>query len=310
MSDGGRQEAVTDEIVNYMREMISSGQWAVGSKIPSENQLRAILNVSRTSLRSAIMQLSALNILKAKQGIGTFVIAPLHDEAIFEESGKNMAAKREIVQLLEFLKIVAPTTIYLEMLKFNKCFKGLERQLHAIVDEQSQLAYLDQSLFLQSCFNFHVTIFNAIVNEFVKNSVLEAIARLQKALLSLQPTISSQVILTLHRKIIQAIETEDAKLARRSMKKLYNYLTSHDYLRNISHRLERANEGRGVNTDSNGSNSIESVTTESFSNMPRQVGTMAMASNAEAVAAASAASEELNNRQQASTRQWIESYND
>ena len=47
MSDGERQrqDAVTDEIVQYMRGMISSGQWPVGSKIPSENQLRTTLNV-------------------------------------------------------------------------------------------------------------------------------------------------------------------------------------------------------------------------------------------------------------------------
>lgn len=238
MSDGERQrqDAVTDEIVQYMRGMISSGQWPVGSKIPSENQLRSTLNVSRTSLRSAIMQLAALNILKAKQGIGTFVIAPMHDEAIFEEAGKNMAAKKEIVQLLEFLKIVAPTAIYVEMRKFNKCFKGLERQLHADLEAQRQLAYQDQAQFMKACFNFHTLIFSAIMNEFVKDSVLEAIKRLQSALAALQPTMSSQVILTLHRTLIQAIEKEDAKLARRVLKKLYTYLTSHDYLRNLGYR--------------------------------------------------------------------------
>lgn len=231
-----RQDAVTNEIVHYMRRMISTGEWPVGSKIPSENQLRATLNVSRTSLRSAIMQLAALNVLKAKQGIGTFVISTLHDEAIFDEAGKSMAVKKEIVQLLEFLKIVAPTAIYVEMLKFNKCFKGLERPLKSALEQQRLLSFRDQGKFLQACFNFHTMIFNALVNEFVKNSIIEAIARLQTALEALQPTISSQVILTLHRKLIYAIEHENPKLARRVLKKLYTYLTSHDYLRHISYR--------------------------------------------------------------------------
>ena len=234
MSEGEREDAVTNAVVSYMRQMISSGKWPVGSKIPSENQLRARLNVSRTSLRSAIMQLAALNVLKAKQGIGTFVIAPLHNEAIFEEAGKSMAVKKEIVQILEFLKIVAPTAIFIEMRKFNKCFKGLERQLRTYLEQQRALSFQDQGLFLESCFNFHITIFNAIVNEFVKNSVLEAIRRLQSALSALQPTISTQVILTLHYKLITAIVNEDAKLARRVLKKLYTYLTAHDYLRNLS----------------------------------------------------------------------------
>lgn len=233
MSEGVRQDAVTSEIVSYMRRMISSGKWPVGSKIPSENQLRERLKVSRTSLRSAIMQLAALNVLKAKQGIGTFVISALHDEAIFEETGKNMAVKKEIVQILEFLKIVAPTAIFVEMKKFSKCFKGLERQLEAALEQQRDLAYRDQGEFLQSCFQFHCIIFNSIVNEFVKNSVIEAINRLKTALAALQPTISTQVILTLHNKLIQAIVDEDPKRARRVLKKLYTYLTAHDYLRNL-----------------------------------------------------------------------------
>ena len=51
MPESSRSDAVTNEIVSYMRQMISTGKWPVGSKIPSENQLRARLNVSRTSLR-------------------------------------------------------------------------------------------------------------------------------------------------------------------------------------------------------------------------------------------------------------------
>lgn len=233
MSEHIRQDEVTKRTVHYMRSMISSGNWEVGSKIPSENQLRAKLKVSRTTLRSAIMQLAALNILKARQGIGTFVIAPLHDETIFDEAGKCMATKKEIVQILEFLKIVAPTAIFLELKKFNKCFKGLDRQLASSLEQQRDLAHKNQGEFLVACFEFHIAIFNSIMNEFVKNSVIEAINRLKVALAELQPTISTQVVLTLHGKLIQAIEEEDAKRARRVLKKLYTYLTAHDYLRNI-----------------------------------------------------------------------------
>lgn len=231
---GPKQEDVTSEVVGYMRHMISSGKWPVGSKIPSENQLRTTLKVSRTSLRSAIMQLAALNVLKAKQGIGTFVISPLQDDALFEDACKNLATKKEIVQILEFLKIVAPTAIFIELKKFNQCFKGLERQLTISVESQRELVFKNQSEFLKLCFEFHAMIFNSIINEFVKRSITEAIKRLQMAMETLQPTISSQVILTLHSKLVEAIVAGDAKQARRAVKKLYTYLTAHDYLRNLS----------------------------------------------------------------------------
>ncbi len=318
MSERVRQDAVSSEIVSYIKRMISTGKWPVGSKIPSENMLRDRLNVSRTSLRSAIMQLSALNVLKAKQGVGTFVISELHEDAIFEGTGKNLAVKKEIVQILEFLKIVAPTAIFIEMKKFNKCFSGMDKQLAAAVENQRALAATNQAEFLVACFEaptaifiemkkfnkcfsgmdkqlaaavenqralaatnqaeflvacfeFHTMIFNNIVNEFVKKTVTEGIARLQNAVSSLQPTISTQVILTLHNnnefvkktvtegiarlqnavsslqptistqviltlhnKLIQAIIEEDAKRASHVLKKLYTYLTAHDYLRSLA----------------------------------------------------------------------------
>ena len=234
MSERVRQDAVSSEIVSYIKRMISTGKWPVGSKIPSENMLRDRLNVSRTSLRSAIMQLSALNVLKAKQGVGTFVISELHEDAIFEGTGKNLAVKKEIVQILEFLKIVAPTAIFIEMKKFNKCFSGMDKQLAAAVENQRALAATNQAEFLVACFEFHTMIFNNIVNEFVKKTVTEGIARLQNAVSSLQPTISTQVILTLHNKLIQAIIEEDAKRASHVLKKLHTYLTAHDYLRSLA----------------------------------------------------------------------------
>ena len=229
MSERVRQDAVSSEIVSYIKRMISTGKWPVGSKIPSENMLRDRLNVSRTSLRSAIMQLSAL-----KQGVGTFVISELHEDAIFEGTGKNLAVKKEIVQILEFLKIVAPTAIFIEMKKFNKCFSGMDKQLAAAVENQRALAATNQAEFLVACFEFHTMIFNNIVNEFVKKTVTEGIARLQNAVSSLQPTISTQVILTLHNKLIQAIIEEDAKRASHVLKKLYTSLTAHDYLRSLA----------------------------------------------------------------------------
>lgn len=110
----------------------------------------------------------------------------------------------------------------------------MDKQLAAAVENQRALAATNQAEFLVACFEFHTMIFNNIVNEFVKKTVTEGIARLQNAVSSLQPTISTQVILTLHNKLIQAIIEEDAKRASHVLKKLYTYLTAHDYLRSLA----------------------------------------------------------------------------
>lgn len=45
---------LSDQIFDYLKEQIVSGEWKPGEKIPSETELSAQLGVSRMSLRTAI----------------------------------------------------------------------------------------------------------------------------------------------------------------------------------------------------------------------------------------------------------------
>ncbi|MFE1954974.1 FadR/GntR family transcriptional regulator [Streptomyces sp. NPDC059524] len=64
-------EAVTSRI----RDRITSGAWPVGTRIPSEHELAATLEVSRVSVRSAVHGLVEVGLLAARQGDGTYVAA-------------------------------------------------------------------------------------------------------------------------------------------------------------------------------------------------------------------------------------------
>ena len=64
-------DAVFDEIMSH----ILSGEWRIGEKIPSENELTAKLNVSRNSLRQALGRFNALGIIESRQGDGSYVKA-------------------------------------------------------------------------------------------------------------------------------------------------------------------------------------------------------------------------------------------
>jgi len=65
--------SLSDKIVEQIKEMIISGHLRPGDKLPSENELCEMFNVSRTSIREAVKILSGLGFLKIKRGLGIFV---------------------------------------------------------------------------------------------------------------------------------------------------------------------------------------------------------------------------------------------
>lgn len=62
-----------EKIADYLKSAIEKGELKIGEAIYSEPELCKKFNVSRTSVRKAIRQLAAENILVSRQGLGTFV---------------------------------------------------------------------------------------------------------------------------------------------------------------------------------------------------------------------------------------------
>lgn len=76
------------DIRDYIMEKIDSGEWAVGTMIPTEMQLCEQFDVSRPTVRAALMKLVKEGHLKRVKGKGTFVTVPkiLDQSTVFIES--------------------------------------------------------------------------------------------------------------------------------------------------------------------------------------------------------------------------------
>jgi LacI family transcriptional regulator len=61
------------QVENYILGKIESNEWPVGSKIPSERDLAEKLDVSRTTVRNAVQELTTRGMFDRKIGQGTFV---------------------------------------------------------------------------------------------------------------------------------------------------------------------------------------------------------------------------------------------
>jgi LacI family transcriptional regulator len=61
------------QVENFILGKIDSGEWPVGGKIPSERELSISLDISRTTVRNAIQELTARGLFDRRIGQGTFV---------------------------------------------------------------------------------------------------------------------------------------------------------------------------------------------------------------------------------------------
>lgn len=61
------------QISAWLKELILSGRYARGNKLPSEIELSELCQVNRNTLRQAILELTSAGILVKKKGWGTYV---------------------------------------------------------------------------------------------------------------------------------------------------------------------------------------------------------------------------------------------
>ncbi|MFI9624022.1 FadR/GntR family transcriptional regulator [Streptomyces sp. NPDC052042] len=70
-----RRSALADQVIAQLRNQITSGEWPVGSRIPTEPELVERLGVARNTVREAVRALAHNGLLDIRQGSGTYVVA-------------------------------------------------------------------------------------------------------------------------------------------------------------------------------------------------------------------------------------------
>jgi GntR family transcriptional repressor for pyruvate dehydrogenase complex len=65
--------SLTDEAIARIRELIRSGRFPPGARLPPEHQLAAELGMSRSPIREAVKSLSVAGVLDVRRGDGTYV---------------------------------------------------------------------------------------------------------------------------------------------------------------------------------------------------------------------------------------------
>src|ERR1700756_2503610 len=104
-----RAKGVTEDAIETIRDLIATGQWGPGTRLPRETDLAAQLGLSRNSLREAVRALSLARVLEVRQGDGTYVSSLEAGELLQPTlSATNLLRGRTVLELFEVRRMLEP----------------------------------------------------------------------------------------------------------------------------------------------------------------------------------------------------------
>lgn len=204
---------ITGQIVRYFKDNIVSGEWKVGEKIPSENQLTQMLGVSRASVRTAIQQMVGIGVLESVHGKGTYLKDDQVEDVSDTSSKITSEDCRDIEKVLEFRRIVESEACRLAAQNADDAFiKELEKWLSKMKDSINK-----REAFVTADVAFHKAISRASGNLLLEKSLYKVFEEKRKDHSQMNEIFGYKDGIYYHSMILEAIKAGDAQRARDCM---------------------------------------------------------------------------------------------
>ncbi|MEO8125773.1 MAG: FadR/GntR family transcriptional regulator [Bryobacteraceae bacterium] len=210
-----QRQTLRSQVVDYLLDLIRSGQVKPGEKLPTEKALTETLGVSRTAIREAVKSLESLDLIVVRPKIGA-VVKPPSPTALFRAEHLTTAAHQQQTDLLiEFRTILEVGLASLASMKADDAdIAAMEKAIedHRLAIDTSQPAY-------QADIAFHVAMAAASKNPFammVLQSILGPLTE-QRMKTNIIPN-SAEDGLRDHHKILAAIKVRNPMQARDAMR--------------------------------------------------------------------------------------------
>lgn len=98
-----QRTSLVGSTIKSLGTAIGDGQWPVGSRLPTEPELAALLGVGRNTIREAVRALVHNGVLESRQGAGVFVVSTSEVTAVLQRhlSASEPAEVLEVRLVLE-----------------------------------------------------------------------------------------------------------------------------------------------------------------------------------------------------------------
>jgi GntR family transcriptional regulator, transcriptional repressor for pyruvate dehydrogenase complex len=207
-----RRASVTDDAIEKIRELIVSGRWGPGDRLPRESELAAQLGLSRNSLREAVRALALVRVLEVRQGDGTYV-SSLEPDLLLESTrfATHLLRGDTVLELFEVRRMLEPSAAALAAVRISdEGLAELCRQLDLMIAATTVEELVEADV------AFHALIARASGNS-VLSSLLDSLAaRTMRARIwrGMADADALDQTRTEHVRIYRAIEARDPDLAR------------------------------------------------------------------------------------------------
>lgn len=204
------RRSVANEVYDQLKDMIASGTWQPGSKIPSETELSKQFNVSRNTIRSAIQELKGIGVLSTRQGQGTFICDSAVDSVIKSIIPIGVLNDKEVLELAQFRKSVEIGNVYFaainrteeDLINIKKALEQMENNL----DNHEQYAFAD--------YKFHLTIAKASKNRYFYRTYISLKDIICRHFEKMSRDLGTDISIEAHKEIYRAIRDKNGEIAQ------------------------------------------------------------------------------------------------
>jgi GntR family transcriptional regulator, transcriptional repressor for pyruvate dehydrogenase complex len=201
----------TDQAITKIKELISSGEFTAGARIPTERELTLRFGVSRSSLREAVRALTLVGVLEPRVGDGTYVTT-LEPDLLLTGVGfvSDLVGGASLLELHQVRRLLEPEATRLATPRLSdEDFDRLDACLVRMEAADGPQAYIEADT------AFHRVILGACGNATLA-SLIENLssgtfrARMWQSLISRDAV---EATLESHRAIQKALLARDADMA-------------------------------------------------------------------------------------------------
>jgi GntR family transcriptional repressor for pyruvate dehydrogenase complex len=226
-----REPRLYEKVVDKVLELISSGAWKPGFRLPPERELSEAFGVSRTVVREAVKALEARGVLESTTGSGVSVRL-----ADFNMVSQSLQTYMQLSNRVDF------------EIRLNEVRRVLEVEMVALAagriapEQRTQLRHICKQMregqntakqMAELDFRLHVTLAEATQNDLFKVLLAPLIHQLRDQIILTWEDFPRPVeeVFDQHEAIVSAVENGDADAARQAMTK--HLLFSREVLEDI-----------------------------------------------------------------------------